>query len=55
MSEEEKTTLNKILEKIRDVCDTKTRFHSENEQDSKTIYSLVKAYCFLKLMGDKNE
>ena len=55
MSEEERKTLSKILERIRDVCDIKSKFHSENEQDSKTIHRLVEAYCLLKLMGDKNE
>ena len=53
MSEEETKTLNKILEKIRDVCNIKTKFHAENEQDSKTIYKLVEAYCLLKLFQDK--
>ena len=51
--EEELKTLNKILERIRDVCDTKTKFHSENEQDSKTIHRLVEAYFFLKILGGK--
>lgn len=51
--EEEIKTLNKILEKIRDVCDIKTRFHSENEEDSKTIHRLVEAYCLMKLLGGK--
>ena len=53
MSEEERKTLSKILERIRNVCDIKTNFHSENEQDSETIHRLVEAYCFLKLFGDK--
>ena len=51
--EEELKTLNKILERIRDVCDTKSKFHSENEQDSKTIHRLVEAYFFLKILGGK--
>ena len=55
MKEEEIKTLNKILEKINDVCDIKTRFHSENEQDSKTIHRLVEAYFYLKLISDKKD
>ena len=53
MREVELKTLDKILEKIRDVCDVKTKFHIENEQDGETIHKLVEAYCLLKLMGDK--
>jgi hypothetical protein len=55
VNEEERKTLSKILERIRDVCDTKTKFHSENEQDSKTIHRLVEAYFYLKLIGDNND
>ena len=55
MNKEETEVLNKILKKIKDVCDIKTKFHSENEQDSKTIYRLAEAYCLIKIFGDKNE
>ena len=55
MSEEERKTLSKILERIRDVCDIKSKFHSENEQDSKTIHRLVEAYYGLKLISDKKD
>lgn len=53
MKDKELETLNKILEKIKDVCDTKTKFHSENEKDSETIHRLVEAYCFMKMFGEK--
>lgn len=53
MSEEERKTLSKILERIRDICDMKTKFRSELEKDSEIIHKLVESYCYLKWFGDK--